>query len=256
MHPYLHMLGIELPMYGLMIMLGVVVANIVAYKVSKRFEIDFFDLVLVEIYGIIGAFIGSKVLYLIISYKDIEWSRITEFKYLSNILANGFIFYGGLAVAILFILLGGKIHKLETFSILRKFIFMIPIMHAFGRVGCFFAGCCYGRPYKGFGAVTFPEGSQGPTDVSLFPVQLVEAILVLILAIVLLWLQIKKDFFYTIETYLLAYSVIRFGLEFLRYDAIRGEAFGLSTSQWISIAVFIGTIISIIYRKKHVSEER
>ena len=69
---------------------------------------------------------------------------------------------------------------------------MIPIMHAFGRVGCFFAGCCYGRPYKGFGAVTFPEGSQGPSGVSLFPVQLVEAILVLIIAIVLLWLQIKK----------------------------------------------------------------
>ena len=43
---------------------------------------------------------------------------------------------------------------------------------------------------------------------------------------------------------------VRFVLEFLRYDAVRGEAFGLSTSQWISIVVFVGTIISIIYRKK------
>ena len=256
MHPYLHVIGMELPLYGMMILLGILVANIVAFKVSKRFETNYFDVVLLEIYGIIGAFIGSKALYLIISYKDIEWSRITEFKYFSNILANGFVFYGGLALAIVFILLGGKIHKLKTFSILRKFIFMIPIMHAFGRVGCFFAGCCYGRPYKGFGAVTFPEGSQGPSGVSLFPVQLVEAVIVLIIAIVLLWLQIKKDFYYTIETYLLAYSVVRFILEFFRYDAIRGEAFGLSTSQWISIVVFIGTVVSIIYRKKNVSEER
>ena len=77
-----------------------------------------------------------------------------------------------------------------------------------------------------------------------------EAGLVLIVAIALIVLEVKKDFFYTIETYLLTYSVIRFILEFMRYDAVRGEAFGLSTSQWISIVIFIGTIISIIYRKK------
>ena len=133
---------------------------------------------------------------------------------------------------------------------------MIPIMHAFGRIGCFCAGCCYGRPYEGFGAVVFPYGSQALAGEKLFPVQLVESGLVLILAIVIIILEVKKEFYYTIETYLISYSVIRFILEFMRYDAVRGEAFGLSTSQWISIAVFIGTIVSIIYRKKHVSEER
>ena len=254
---YLHIFGLELPMYGLMIFLGIIVANVVAFTLVKRFKADFYDLILVECYGIVGAFLGSKILFLIISFKDIEWSKLSELKYLWNVIANGFVFYGGLAVAILFVMLAGKIHKIDVWFYLRKFIFMIPIMHAFGRVGCFCAGCCYGMEYKGFCAVNFPIGSQAPSGDSLFPVQIVEAVLVLCIAIVLLTLQIKKDFFYTIETYLLTYSVVRFVLEFFRGDAIRGAALGLSTSQWISIVVFVGTIVSIIYRKKknNVSEK-
>ena len=256
MHEFIHIFGIKLPLYGLMILTGIVVANTVALSLCNKWKVDKLELLLLESYGIVGAFLGSKILFLIIAYKEIDWPRLLEFKYFVNVLSNGFVFYGGLIVAILFIFLAGKIHKIDVWFYLRRFIFMIPIMHAFGRVGCFFAGCCYGRPYEGLGAVVFPEGSQALPGVKLFPVQLVEAVLVLLIAIILLLLEIKKNFYYTIETYLLAYSVVRFILEFLRYDAIRGEAFGLSTSQWISITVFVGVIISIIYRKKHVSEER
>ncbi|MCR5430680.1 MAG: prolipoprotein diacylglyceryl transferase [Eubacterium sp.] len=249
MHEYLNIFGLHLPLYGLMILTGIVVANAVALLLCKKLQADKLELLLLESYGIIGAFIGSKLLFLIIGFREIDWARIGEFKYLINVITNGFVFYGGLIGAVLCIFLGAKIHQIDVWFYLRKFIFMIPMMHAFGRIGCFFAGCCYGRPYKGPGAVVFPEGSQALSGVKLFPVQLVEAVVVLLLAIVLLILIVKKSFFYTIETYLLAYSVIRFILEFMRYDAVRGEAFGLSTSQWISIAIFVGTIISIIYRK-------
>ncbi len=250
MHEYLNVFGFEMPLYGLMILLGIIVANAVALSLCKKFKADKLEMLTVESYGIIGAFLGSKILFLIIGFREIDWARLGEIKYLINVITNGFVFYGGLIGAILCMMLAGKIHDIQVWYYLRRFIFMIPIMHAFGRIGCFFAGCCYGRPYKGFGAVTFPEGSQALPNVPLFPVQLVEATLVMILAIVLILLEVKKKFYYTIETYLLAYSVIRFVLEFLRYDAVRGEAFGLSTSQWISIVVFVGTIISIIYRKK------
>ena len=256
MHEYLNVFGLELPLYGLMILTGIVVANAVALSLCKKWGADKLELLLVESYGIVGAFLGSKILFLIVCYKEIDWARVVEIKYLLNVLTNGFVFYGGLIGAILFMLLSGKIHKIDVWFYLRKFIFMIPIMHCFGRIGCFCAGCCYGRPYKGFGAVVFPEDSQAISGVELFPVQLVEAVLVLIIAIVILVLQIRKDFFYTIETYLLSYCVVRFVLEFLRYDSVRGEAWGLSTSQWISLVVLIGTIISIIYRKKNVSKER
>ncbi len=250
MHEYLEIFGLELPLYGLMILLGIIVANAVALSLCKKFDADKLELLTLESYGIVGAFLGSKILFLIIAFKEIDWARIGEIKYLINVITNGFVFYGGLIGAILFIFLGAKIHKIQVWYYLRRFIFMIPIMHCFGRIGCFFAGCCYGRPYKGLGAVTFPEDSQALPGVELFPVQLVEAGLVLIVAIVLIYLIVKKKFYYSIELYLIAYSVIRFVLEFLRYDAVRGEAFGLSTSQWISIVIFIGTIISIIYRRK------
>ena len=247
---HLNIFGLELPMYGMMILLGIIVSNAVALSLCKKFGRDKLELLTIESYGIIGAFLGSKILFLIISFKDIDWQRAAEPKYLMAILSNGFVFYGGLVGAILFMMLSGKIHKLDVWGYIRDFIFMIPIMHCFGRIGCFCAGCCYGMPYHGLGHVVFPYGSQAPSGEELFPVQLVEAALVLIIGIVLLVLKLKKDFFYTIETYLLTYSVVRFILEFFRYDAIRGVAFGLSTSQWISIIVFIGTIISITYRKK------
>ena len=250
MHEYLDVFGFEMPLYGLMILIGIIVANAVALPLCKKFKADKLELLTVESYGIVGAFLGSKLLFLIIGFREIDWARIGEIKYLMNVISNGFVFYGGLIGAILFMMLAGKFHDIQVWYYLRRFIFMIPIMHAFGRVGCFFAGCCYGRPYHGFGAVVFPEGSQALSGVELFPVQLVEAILVMILAIVLILLEVKKKFYYTIEAYLLTYSVIRFILEFMRYDAVRGEAFGLSTSQWISIIVFIGTIISITYRNK------
>ena len=250
MHEYLDIFGFHLPLYGLMILTGIIVANAVALSLCKKFKADKLELLTVESYGIIGAFFGSKILFLIIGFREIDWGRLGEIKYLINVISNGFVFYGGLIGALLCMMLAGKLHDIHVWYYLRRFIFMIPIMHAFGRIGCFFAGCCYGRPYKGFGAVVFPEESQALSGVELFPVQLVEATLVMILAIVLILLEVKKKFYYTIETYLLAYSVIRFILEFMRYDAVRGEAFGLSTSQWISIALFIGTVISIVYRKK------
>ena len=253
---HLNIFGLELPMYGMMILLGIIVSNAVALSLCKKFGRDKLELLTIESYGIIGAFLGSKILFLIISFKDKDWQRAAEPKYLMAILSNGFVFYGGLVGAILFMMLSGKIHKLDVWGYIRDFIFMIPIMHCFGRIGCFCAGCCYGMPYHGPGHVVFPYGSQAPSGEELFPVQLVEAALVLIIGIVLLVLKIKKDFFYTIETYLLTYSVVRFILEFFRYDAIRGVAFGLSTSQWISIVVFIGTIISIVYRKKKVEQEK
>ena len=227
---HLNIFGLELPMYGMMILLGIIVSNAVALSLCKKFGRDKLELLTIESYGIIGAFLGSKILFLIISFKDIDWQRAAEPKYLMAILSNGFVFYGGLVGAILFMMLSGKIHKLDVWGYIRDFIFMIPIP---GSISIFF--------------IVIMKEKSGE---ELFPVQLVEAALVLIIGIVLLVLKIKKDFFYTIETYLLTYSVVRFILEFFRYDAIRGAAFGLSTSQWISIVVFIGTIISITYRKK------
>ena len=163
---------------------------------------------------------------------------------------SGFVFYGGLIFGLIFVFLAGKIHKIPAGIYVRKFIFLIPFMHSFGRVGCFMAGCCYGIPYDGIGAVVFPEGSYAIPGIKLFPVQLVESACLMIIAFAILYLQMKKQWYYTVETYLILYAILRFCLENLRYDAERGYYAGLSTSQWISIGFLVAAMVSVVWQKK------
>jgi phosphatidylglycerol:prolipoprotein diacylglycerol transferase len=116
------------------------------------------------------------------------------------------------------------------------------------------AGCCYGVPYHGIGAVVFPEGSFAPSGVELFPVQLVEAICLMVIALMILLLRFTCRFEYTVELYLLSYGIVRFILEYYRYDEIRGGIANLSTSQWISVIMIAVAVISFSFSKKKPKE--
>lgn len=247
---YFNLFGLNLPAYGFCIALGVIASNVIALRMIHKYGLDFNDLVILEAYCMLGGFIGAKILYFIVSYKTIEWQRITETKYFNQLMQGGFVFYGGLIGGLLLTFLAGKIHKINEIEYVRKFIFLIPFIHSFGRVGCFMAGCCYGMPYDGPGAVVFPAGSYAPAGIKLFPIQLVEAGLLLCIAIIILLMQIYKNYVLSVELYLLLYSTARFVLEFFRYDDIRGKVAGLSTSQWISIFILIGTHIELIIKHK------
>ncbi|SFD09804.1 prolipoprotein diacylglyceryl transferase [Butyrivibrio sp. YAB3001] len=250
MHVYTNFFGIVIPSYGLMIVTGVVLANLVGMLILKREHLDINDFMILEAYCFLGAFIGAKVLYLIVSYKYIEWDRILDYKYFNDLMLGGFVFYGGLIGGLLFIYLGGKIHRIKPKQYLKSFIFLIPFIHCFGRIGCFMAGCCYGVPYHGIGSVVFPEGSFAPSGIELFPVQLVEAIFLMIIAILILVLRVICRFEYTVELYLFIYGVIRFILEYFRYDNIRGGFENLSTSQWISLVMIAVAVIDFVIENK------
>ncbi len=249
MHVYTHLFGIVIPSYGLMIATGVVLANLVGFLVLKREQLDFNDFIILEAYCILGAFIGAKVLYLVVSYKYIDWSRLLDYKYFNDLMLGGFVFYGGLIGGLLFVYLGGRFHKIKPDQYLKSFVFLIPFIHCFGRIGCFMAGCCYGIPYHGIGAVIFPEGSFAPAGVELFPIQLVEATCLMIIAIIILLLQITQRFEYTVELYLLLYGIVRFILEYFRFDDIRGGLAFLSTSQWISVLMICVAVFSFTLRR-------
>ena len=168
-------------------------------------------------------------------------------------MSSGFVFYGGLIGGLLCFLFAGKFHHIDSRPYITHLIFLIPWIHGFGRIGCFLAGCCYGIPYDGPFAVQFPEDSLAPSDTTLFPVQLVEAICLLILAIVLAVLDLKKSYSHTIAIYFIVYGILRFLLEYVRYDAVRGHLLALSTSQWISLGFVVGTVcylIRVAHKKK------
>lgn len=252
MHIYINLSGYRIPTYGLLVSSGVVLANLIALLyIRKKYKNDCLeDFLILEAYGFLGAFAGAKMLYIIVSYKTILWSNILDAAYFNKIMQGGFVFYGGLFGGIYCIWLGGKIHKIPVREYLEHYIFLIPLIHSFGRVGCFEAGCCYGIPYSGYGSVIFPENSFAPSGISLLPIQLIEAVCLLVLAVVILVLQLQWLWKYTVETYLISYGILRFILEFFRFDQERGTWGIFSVSQIISLSVIV--ITAIIYREEKV----
>ena len=127
---------------------------------------------------------------------------------------------------------------------------LTPLFHIFGRIGCFLAGCCYGIE-SDFG-FTVHNNHLNPSinDVNRLPVPLIEAACNLLIFLFILYL-FKKDKMRDklIYVYMIIYPVVRFTLEFFRGDEYRGFLFGLSTSQWISIILFVFAIVMLIIKR-------
>ena len=254
MHTYFHVLGIEIPSYGTMIVLGAIIANLFAFFISKRDERSLDDLILLEAYTALGGFVKTKMLYVIVSIRTIEFHRLYDLEYLNSLINGGFVFYGGIFGGFIAIILAKKIHHIDLQYYSENYTFLIPLCHGFGRIGCFFAGCCYGMHYDGPFSVVFPHNSFAEPGVPLFPVQLVEAIGLFVISIVLFLLSKKKHAKFSVELYILLYGNLRFLLEFLRADEARGIVKGLSTSQWLSIFLVMCSLMSFAIRNKHVSK--
>ena len=123
----------------------------------------------------------------------------------------------------------------------------ITLAHAFGRIGCFLEGCCYGKETDSWIGVKFPHLPN-----KVIPTQLIESIFLFILTIILLFLVFKKDFKYTFIIYLCAYSIFRFIIEFYRGDP-RGSFLGdLSPSQVWCIAIWIIMVPLYFFLRKKV----
>ena len=209
----------------------------------KERKLNVFDFVGLAIYSMIGALIGAKGLFILVSWKQIVALKLSFIE----ILRGGFVFYGGLIGGAIGFFLYAKQFKITIKEYIAIFTTVIPLGHAFGRVGCFFAGCCYGIAYDGFAHIVYKESADiaTPLGVGLFPVQLLEAILLLAL-FVFLWLARRKN---SLVIYGIGYALIRIGTEFLRGDVERGVFLGFSTSQWISIGIVLVIGITYIWKK-------
>lgn len=260
MLPYINVFGFELATYGVIIFIGLVIGSLVAvFCFSKFNNLKKDDVLYAILYGIIGLGIGAKLLYLLTNIPILVESYHTGMLWetLGQMFRGGFVFYGGLLGGILGIYIYSKQFKIPFKALLLTLVPVMPLVHAIGRIGCLCAGCCYGMEYDGFGAIMFHNSFLAPNNVPLFPMQIVEA--VCNFAIFLVLLVTYKKFLGTYKTvglYLILYSIVRFTLEFFRGDLIRGIYFSLSTSQWISIALFIAGIgIFVKEHRKKVGQE-
>lgn len=256
MLPTINIFGKVITSYAIMALIGILVLIFLCIKWAKRFKVSDNDLIFLIIWGFIGGLIGSHLLYGLVNFNLIinffkNLSDIDGFQSLINALYNifgGSVFYGGLIGALIAGVIYLKVKKLDIKLYSYIVTPMIPLFHVFGRIGCFLSGCCYGIESK-FGFVFHNSLIESANGVRRFPVQLVEAGFNLGLFILLYILQVKnKCRDYLLELYILLYSIGRFILEFFRGDYYRGFLWGLSTSQLISIILFIISLTSIIIK--------
>ena len=246
MNYYITILGREIPLYGLCFYAGILLAAAVGSAICQKRRLPRYEIAYSAVYTMTGALIGSKLLFILVSLEDIirydiPWMAVIK---------GGFVFYGGLVGGFLGLLIYTKQFKLSLLPFLDIYATVLPLGHAVGRVGCFFGGCCYGMEYHGVGHIVYDESvGNTPLGVPLFPIQLMEALFLFILFILLLVMLVRGTRL-GVPTfcYAFSYAVIRFILEFFRGDAERGRFGMLSTSQWISLAVFAAAVGLLFFR--------
>ena len=246
MHPQLIHLGhFFLPTYGFLVSLGVLFGLWISVRNSEKQGIDGEKAWNLGILVVLCGIIGAKILYIIN-----DWSLYSAHPadiFSINTLQAGGVFSGGLVAALLAAVWYIRRHHLPALATCDAFAPGLAIGHAIGRLGCFSAGCCWGKPTTAWWGVTFnnPIANElvgTPLGHPLEPTQLFEAAVEFANFVLLTWLLTRKRFDGQVfAAYLVLYGVARYLLEFLRDDPGRGSVFGgiMTGTQLISICLVI-----------------
>lgn len=231
--------------YGLMIGIGVLCCIFMGMKRAKKNGLSEDAVIDIAIWGLVAGFLGAKLLYVIV-----EWKRFLADP-LSVLGSEGFVVYGGIIAGVLAAIIYCKRKKLVFLEYFDLCSASIALAQGFGRIGCFLAGCCYGRETTSSLGIVFPEGSLAPAGVKVLPTQLFSSAGDFGIMFVLLWhYHHRKKVGDTGFLYMLLYGIGRFGIEFLRNDN-RGEVGIFSTSQFISLFIIAAAILLFFWRNRN-----
>lgn len=231
--------------YGLVLAVAFLAGLWITSRQARRSGLDANLVTDMAIWVLIAGLIGAKVLLV-----AVDWRLYTGTpREMLSIFQSGGVFYGGLLGGMLVAWWYARRHRLPAWATADVLAPGVILGQAIGRLGCFAAGCCYGKPATVPWAVTFTDAAVRnvgtPMDTPLHPSQLYESILAFLLFFALLWLADRKRFpGQVVLSYAIGYSAIRFTLEFWRGDP-RGSFFGgaLSTSQVIAIVLVLGAAV-------------
>lgn len=261
MKPYFVIFGRTIGSYGVMAVLGLLASGWVAVRIGKRKGISMEDVLLLMISAAVGLLLGGHLLYGLTQWEALialahdGTSGAAWWKELVSCF-SGMVFYGGLIGAYTAVCLHTRFVKgISGEQALDLLAITTPLFHAFGRVGCFLAGCCYGVESRWGFLITGNTLSPGVNGVVRLPVQLIEAgCNLIIFSIIFISYKREKNTGNLMEMYVLLYAPTRFLLEFFRGDTQRGIWWGLSTSQWISLllvcVVLVRVLVHTVRRKR------
>jgi phosphatidylglycerol---prolipoprotein diacylglyceryl transferase len=252
MHPLLVKIGpITIHSYGFLIALGFLVAVAVIRKLSLRSKLELDRVLDLTFWSLLVGFAGARMLFVIT-----QWDRFAaEPMEILRVWEGGLVFFGGPLAVVPFVYWYVRKYKLPLWRTMDALTPGLVIAHMFGRFGCLAAGCCYGKPTgTDFGIRLYSslveKESQG---IPLHPTQLYESTALFILFLGLLWVYRRRKFDgQVVLTYFMTYPIIRSVVEIFRGDIVRGFVIDgvLSTSQFISILVFMAASLALYYRLK------
>ena len=246
MHPVLFRLGpITIYTYGVLVAAGVLLGLWYGRRQASRAGLDPDKVWNLGIYMVLAALVLAKV-WLVFSSWDYYVAHPQEIFSIATFQSGG-TFYGGVVGAILAIALYTHFQKVSILSVLDTFAAALPLGHAIGRLGCFAAGCCYGKPTSLPWGATFTDRTAEllagtPLGVRLHPTQLYEAAAEFLNFVFLIWLGGRQRFKgQMLGAYFLLYGIERGTIEFFRGDPGRTMMLhnALSLMQLASIAFIL-----------------
>jgi phosphatidylglycerol:prolipoprotein diacylglycerol transferase len=261
--------GVALHSYGLAIALGFAVGVVVAARQARRVGLDGDAFVDLLFWILVTGIVGSRVAFVVLHAGEYvrmcaglagerSWGRVAaDCAAPLRIWEGGLVFYGGALGAAGAVALFARRHGWSFGKVADALAPALALGHALGRVGCFFAGCCYGRPWAhGLG---FPRGSVAFDDLvragavaagadrtpALHPTQLYEAAGELAIFFLLIHARRRQRFHGAIALmYAVLYGTLRFVVEIFRGDAGRGfVAGGLSVAQLVSVVLAVAAVV-------------
>ncbi len=239
--------GFTIHGYGLMIGIGFLAAYLVTENRARKQGLDPDHVMGIALWGMGIGLVSAKLLYYITTI-----DQIIENPGLLLDVSNGFVVYGGIIGGIMGGYMYCRKHKLDFLGYADLVLPSVALAQGFGRIGCFLAGCCYGRETDSAFAVVFKESAYAPNNIPLIPTQLISSAFNFLHFFLLLWLAKRlKRSGDTAAMYLIIYSLGRFVIEFFRGDLIRGNVGALTTSQFISLfAAAAGVTLLIMNGKR------
>jgi phosphatidylglycerol:prolipoprotein diacylglycerol transferase len=249
MHPILFEIGgFPIYTYGVLLAAAYLLGLQFALVRARRRGLDPNRVMDLGIWIIVSALVGAKLLLLVVEWDTYgrNWSELL------TLVRSGGVFYGGLIAAVTVALWYLRRHRMPMWQVTDVFAPGIALGHVIGRIGCLFAGCCFGRPASVPWAITFHDeyAAQNvgtPLNIPLHPTQLYEAGAELLILGVLLATERRGRPFpgRTFWGYMLLYGISRFVIEFFRGDS-RGTIGMFSTSQFVSLLIIPLSIVMLI----------
>jgi phosphatidylglycerol---prolipoprotein diacylglyceryl transferase len=256
-YPELFKLGpLTVYSYGVLLAASYLLGLRLAMTRARRWGLEANRVLDLGIYIIIAALIGAKLMLLLV---DFDQFRRSPWELLA-LARSGGVFYGGLILAVLVAFWYIAKHRMPFWTTCDVFAPGIALGHVTGRLGCFAAGCCYGRPTDVPWAVIFTNPLAAanvgtPLGIPLHPTQLYEAGAELLILILLLVTERRGKLFAgrTFWSYMFLYAISRYIIEIYRGDP-RGAVLGFSTSQFISLVLAPLSLIMLAWLAKTTPE--